>query len=153
MLKLRNITCSLAKTTTLVNGYNTIITKTITVDIRFYEYLRENLPTVEQFLAKRRYINLILGIECANFISPARYICYVKGCEKLITLIFQQCVQDYRPHQETVLKEITQRRHIFLINSRGLPSAEEDGSGTMDKTKKKDNARISGRTGEITFHS
>ena len=67
-------------------GYNTIIKKGFTVDKRYYEYLQENPSVIEKFLAKRDYINLILGKECNNFLNPAHFRCPIQGCQKEVAL-------------------------------------------------------------------
>ena len=67
--------------------FKTIMTKNFTVDKRFYDTLAEYPAQLcEKFIEKRRYLNLLLGRECGNFLNHGYFLCHLRGCQKLIKL-------------------------------------------------------------------
>ena len=134
-------------------GYNTIVRSTFTVDKRFYEYLQENVWIVEQFLAKRKFINLILGKDCMNFLNPAYFLCHIKGCEKLIPLgsfnnvsRITNHIKTHSAQGDTSCKTVM-RRHKFLTKTatqHNTTQSSDESSEThahTDKDKKKKKAK------------
>ena len=67
--------------------FKTIMTKNFTIDKMFYDTLAEYpVQLCEKFLEKRRYLNLLLGRECGNFLNHGYFICHIRDCQKLIKL-------------------------------------------------------------------
>ena len=66
--------------------YNYITTTNFTVDVRFYEFLEEYPDYCESYLTKRKYLNLIIGRECLNWINPAYFVCHLMECKELFKI-------------------------------------------------------------------
>ena len=49
--------------------FRTVITDKFAVDKNYYEFLRERLEITESVLWKRRYICLVLGLPCLNYMN------------------------------------------------------------------------------------
>ena len=82
--------------------------------------MEENLPVVEMFFLKRDYINLILGKECNNFLSPTHFFC---GCQKNMLLggfnKITTIIKEMRHHakNEDQSCKVFMRRHNHMIKS------------------------------------
>ena len=129
--------------------FKAIMTKNFTVDKRFYDTLAEYPAQLcEKFVEKRRYLNLLLGRECGNFLNHGYFLCHLKGCQKLIKLgafcnisliitHFRQHSKDGNEHCGVLL-----RRHDHLIKGSkahnwkkvyDLPNEIRELNGAKDK--------------------
>ena len=55
---------------------------------------------VEMFIHTREYIDVILGKECNNFLSPTHYLCPIRGCLKNATGWIQQDHYHYKGNKK-----------------------------------------------------
>ena len=127
-------------------GYNTIVGPTFAVDRTFYEYLQEKLDVVEKFFHKREYINLILGRDCNNFLSPTHYLCPLRGCEKEVPLGGFNKISTIVKHMRThsvkgdQFSKTFMRRHNHKLkssNNQGQSSTPTETVSTGTKKAKK----------------
>ena len=74
------------------NGINT-------TNKRAYEVLLRTPSICENFLEKRRMIQLAMGSEdCINLLSPSRFKCFVPNCLKVVSLKLFNSVSSIRKH-------------------------------------------------------
>lgn len=66
--------------------YKTVMTKTFTVDERFYELLGESPQLCEQYLEKQKFVSLLIGRDCSNLLNHGFFKCHINGCYQLIKL-------------------------------------------------------------------
>ena len=127
---------------TVEYGYNAIVKKTFTVDLRFYQYLEENPDIAEKYLASRKYINLILGSNCMNYLNPAVYLCHIKGCEELVKLGSFNNVSKITSHIKKHSADNNVCCKAIIKRHNSLTKIEETSLETSSKKKKKRKAWI-----------
>ena len=112
--------------------YNTVVGPNFTVDERFYELLFEQKELCSKFLEKRKYICLLLGQDCLNWVNPAIFLCHLNGCNKAVKLgsflNHSRIIGHYKYHatkDNSQCAKTILRRHDLLIESNTVEGGQK----------------------------